>query len=228
MSSGVDRLRALADYASYGGAPILGFDHLFIKAHRRSSAHSIANAVKVAAKAVRDGVARRGRRGRRRAGLTRWRCCAARPRPPRRRERSWSAAGTSTRPISRASSRPCATWCGSRSRRRRTRSRRRASAALMRGLRESALEPRRRDPRLLPLRQPAADRPRHPAQARARRHRLRRHRLQEPAAAPDARQVPPPARAGRLQAHRAARRRAAPSRRRRASTCSATTGNRTR
>lgn len=54
MSSGVDRLRALADYASYGGAPILGFDHLVIKAHRRSTAQSIANAVKVAAKAVRD------------------------------------------------------------------------------------------------------------------------------------------------------------------------------
>jgi glycerol-3-phosphate acyltransferase PlsX len=54
MSSGVDRLRALADYASYGGAPILGFDRLVIKAHRRSTAQSIANAVKVAAKAVRD------------------------------------------------------------------------------------------------------------------------------------------------------------------------------
>ena len=54
MSTGVERLRALADYASYGGAPILGFDHLVIKAHRRSTAQSIANAVKVAAKAVRD------------------------------------------------------------------------------------------------------------------------------------------------------------------------------
>lgn len=58
MSSGVDRLRALADYASYGGAPILGIDHVVIKAHRRSSALSIANAVKVAAKAVRDGATR--------------------------------------------------------------------------------------------------------------------------------------------------------------------------
>lgn len=55
MASGVDRLRALADYASYGGAPILGFEQLIIKAHRRTSAQSIANAVKVAAKAVRDG-----------------------------------------------------------------------------------------------------------------------------------------------------------------------------
>jgi glycerol-3-phosphate acyltransferase PlsX len=56
MASGVDRLRALADYASYGGAPILGCEHLFIKAHSRSNAQAIGNAVKVAAKAVRDGL----------------------------------------------------------------------------------------------------------------------------------------------------------------------------
>ncbi len=58
MASGVDRLRALADYAPYGGAPILGVQQLVIKAHRRSTAQSIANAVKVAAKAVRDGATR--------------------------------------------------------------------------------------------------------------------------------------------------------------------------
>jgi glycerol-3-phosphate acyltransferase PlsX len=56
LSSGVGRLRELTDYASYGGAPILGFEHLFIKAHGRSTAPAISNAVKVAAKAVRDGV----------------------------------------------------------------------------------------------------------------------------------------------------------------------------
>jgi glycerol-3-phosphate acyltransferase PlsX len=56
LSSGVGRLRELTDYASYGGAPILGFEHLFIKAHGRSTASAISNAVKVAAKAVRDGV----------------------------------------------------------------------------------------------------------------------------------------------------------------------------
>ena len=55
MSNGADRLRALADYASYGGAPILGLDQVVIKAHRRSNPQAIANAVKVAAKAVRDG-----------------------------------------------------------------------------------------------------------------------------------------------------------------------------
>lgn len=58
LSSGIGRLRELTDYASYGGAPILGFQHLFIKAHGRSTAQAIGNAVKVAAKAVRDDVAR--------------------------------------------------------------------------------------------------------------------------------------------------------------------------
>jgi glycerol-3-phosphate acyltransferase PlsX len=57
LAGGVDRLRELADYTTYGGAPILGFQNIFIKAHGRSPARAITNAVKVAAKAVRDGVA---------------------------------------------------------------------------------------------------------------------------------------------------------------------------
>ncbi|MGE0520708.1 MAG: phosphate acyltransferase PlsX [Candidatus Binatia bacterium] len=56
MASGADRLRALADDASYGGAPILGFEQVFIRAHRQSQPAAIANAVKVAAKAARDGL----------------------------------------------------------------------------------------------------------------------------------------------------------------------------
>ena len=56
MASGTDRLRALADYASYGGAPILGFEQVFIKAHGRAQPAAVSNAVKVAAKAVRDGL----------------------------------------------------------------------------------------------------------------------------------------------------------------------------
>jgi glycerol-3-phosphate acyltransferase PlsX len=56
LSSGVGRLRELTDYASYGGAPILGFERLCIKAHGRSTPRAIGNAVKVAAKAVRDAV----------------------------------------------------------------------------------------------------------------------------------------------------------------------------
>jgi glycerol-3-phosphate acyltransferase PlsX len=56
LSQGIDRVHALTDYTQYGGSPILGFDHLFIKCHGRSNANAIANAVKVAAKAVRDRV----------------------------------------------------------------------------------------------------------------------------------------------------------------------------
>jgi glycerol-3-phosphate acyltransferase PlsX len=56
LSRGVTRLRELTDYTQYGGSPILGFEHLFIKCHGRSNAHAIGNAVKVAAKAVRDRV----------------------------------------------------------------------------------------------------------------------------------------------------------------------------
>jgi phosphate acyltransferase len=56
LSGGVERLRELVDYTSYGGAPILGFQNIFIKAHGRSPARAIANAAKVAAKAARDGV----------------------------------------------------------------------------------------------------------------------------------------------------------------------------
>jgi glycerol-3-phosphate acyltransferase PlsX len=56
LSRGIERLRALTDYTQYGGSPILGFEHLFIKCHGRSEARAIGNAVKVAAKAVRDRV----------------------------------------------------------------------------------------------------------------------------------------------------------------------------
>ena len=56
LSGGIDRLQALTDYRQYGGAPILGFRQLFLKCHGRSSSSAIANAVKVAAKAVRDRV----------------------------------------------------------------------------------------------------------------------------------------------------------------------------
>jgi glycerol-3-phosphate acyltransferase PlsX len=56
LASGFGKLRDLTDYAAYGGAPILGFEHLLIKSHGRSNARAIKNAVKVAAKAVRDAV----------------------------------------------------------------------------------------------------------------------------------------------------------------------------
>lgn len=58
LGTGIKQLRDLTDYTNYGGSPILGFENIFIKSHGRSSARAIANAVKVAAKAVRDGVPR--------------------------------------------------------------------------------------------------------------------------------------------------------------------------
>lgn len=54
LSGGLRRLKTLTDWQQYGGAPILGFDHLAIKAHGRSKALSVANAVKVAARASRS------------------------------------------------------------------------------------------------------------------------------------------------------------------------------
>jgi len=56
LASGFGRLRDLTDYAAYGGAPILGLEHLVIKSHGRSNARAVKNGIKVAAKAVRDGV----------------------------------------------------------------------------------------------------------------------------------------------------------------------------
>ncbi|MBP1684620.1 MAG: Phosphate:acyl-ACP acyltransferase PlsX [Deltaproteobacteria bacterium] len=56
LAGSIGRLRDLTDYAIYGGAPILGFEHVMIKSHGRSNARAVENAIKVAAKAVRDGV----------------------------------------------------------------------------------------------------------------------------------------------------------------------------
>jgi glycerol-3-phosphate acyltransferase PlsX len=48
LSSGVKRIKRKTDYSEYGGAPILGFQKLVIKAHGRSNAKAIANAIRVA------------------------------------------------------------------------------------------------------------------------------------------------------------------------------------
>ncbi len=56
LSPGIERMRTLADFQTYGGAPILGFEHVCIKAHGRSRSGAIGNAIKVSAKAVRDGI----------------------------------------------------------------------------------------------------------------------------------------------------------------------------
>jgi glycerol-3-phosphate acyltransferase PlsX len=52
LSSAIDQLKAVTDWQQYGGAPLLGFTHPFIKAHGRSNAHAITNAIKVAHKAL--------------------------------------------------------------------------------------------------------------------------------------------------------------------------------
>lgn len=52
LSSGIERIKEVTDWEQYGGAPILGFDRVFIKAHGRSKARAITNAGKVAARAV--------------------------------------------------------------------------------------------------------------------------------------------------------------------------------
>ncbi len=52
LSQGLRQLRTMTDWKQYGGAPLLGLDHVVIKAHGRSNARAIRNAVKVAAKAV--------------------------------------------------------------------------------------------------------------------------------------------------------------------------------
>ncbi|MBX5482516.1 MAG: phosphate acyltransferase PlsX [Myxococcaceae bacterium] len=58
LSSGIEKLKSVTDWNQYGGAPVLGFDHVFIKAHGRSRARAIANAGKVAAKAVSSDLSR--------------------------------------------------------------------------------------------------------------------------------------------------------------------------
>ena len=56
LSGGLNQLKSVTDYREYGGAPFLGFSKLVIKAHGRSKAPALANAIKVAAKGARDGV----------------------------------------------------------------------------------------------------------------------------------------------------------------------------
>jgi phosphate acyltransferase len=53
LSSGIQRLKDLTDWEQYGGAPLLGLSNPFIKAHGRSKARAVANAIKVADKALR-------------------------------------------------------------------------------------------------------------------------------------------------------------------------------
>jgi len=53
LSRGISRVLELTDWEAYGGAPLLGFEKVVIKAHGRSGPRAMRNAIKVAAKAVR-------------------------------------------------------------------------------------------------------------------------------------------------------------------------------
>lgn len=53
LEGGLEELKRLTDWKAYGGAPLLGFDRVAIKAHGRSEAGAMRNAIKVAAKTVR-------------------------------------------------------------------------------------------------------------------------------------------------------------------------------
>ncbi len=54
LSGGIQRLKAVTDWEQYGGAPLLGFNNLCIKAHGRSQPKAVQNAVKVCSKALRE------------------------------------------------------------------------------------------------------------------------------------------------------------------------------
>ena len=56
LSQGVRKIKHKTDYSEYGGAPILGFDKVVIKAHGRSNAKAIKNAIKVADRAVQQDI----------------------------------------------------------------------------------------------------------------------------------------------------------------------------
>lgn len=56
LKGAIKQVKDITDWEQYGGAPLLGFEKLFIKAHGRSRARATSNAIKVAAKAVRGGL----------------------------------------------------------------------------------------------------------------------------------------------------------------------------
>jgi len=56
LAPGIKKLKRRTDYTEYGGAPILGFKRLAIKAHGRSNAKAMANAIKVAANSSKQNI----------------------------------------------------------------------------------------------------------------------------------------------------------------------------
>ena len=58
LAGGLKQIKKITDYSEYGGAPILGYEKICIKAHGKSNAKAFKNAIKVAAKAVRGEVSK--------------------------------------------------------------------------------------------------------------------------------------------------------------------------
>jgi glycerol-3-phosphate acyltransferase PlsX len=56
LSPGIRKLKKRTDYTEYGGAPILGFKKLAIKAHGRSNAKAITNAIRVATESSKQNI----------------------------------------------------------------------------------------------------------------------------------------------------------------------------
>ncbi len=52
LQDGIQQIRTITDWRQYGGAPLLGFNRVVIKAHGRSNARAVRNALKVAERAV--------------------------------------------------------------------------------------------------------------------------------------------------------------------------------
>ncbi len=63
LSGELRKLGELTDWKAYGGAPVLGLNGLVIKAHGRSEAPAIRNAIRLAAKSVRGNLTARIRAG---------------------------------------------------------------------------------------------------------------------------------------------------------------------
>ena len=53
------RFRKRVDYSEYGGAPLLGMDHICVVGHGRSSSKAVSNAVTMAVRAVRENLIER-------------------------------------------------------------------------------------------------------------------------------------------------------------------------
>jgi len=63
LSQGLRQLRVMTDWRQYGGAPLLGFESVIIKADSRSNARAIRNAIRVANKAIEHDLSGQIRRG---------------------------------------------------------------------------------------------------------------------------------------------------------------------